>query len=56
MEDKILELKKQLDLLLEDYAVDKVEKDSGGKRRSSKANLTENIFHRHIEKLFLDKD
>ncbi len=48
MEEKILELKKELDLLLENYAVDKVEKDSGGKRRSSKAILTQDIYGKII--------
>ena len=36
MEEKILELKRELDLILSNYAVDQVAKESGGQRRASK--------------------
>ena len=49
MDDKISELKKQLDLILENYAVDKVKSDSGGNRRSKKGILTKDIYSKIIQ-------
>ena len=49
MDDKISELKKQLDLILENYAVDKVKNDSGGNRRSKKGILTKDIYLKIIQ-------
>jgi len=48
MEEKILELKRELDLILTDYSVDKVGSDTGGKRRASKGILTRNIYSKII--------
>ena len=48
MEEKILELKKELDSILENYAVDKVLSDTGGSRRASKSILTRDIYKKII--------
>ena len=48
MEEKILELKKELDSILKNYAVDKVLSDTGGSRRASKSILTRNIYKKII--------
>ena len=49
MEEKILKLKRELDLILSNYAVDKNEIDSGGKRRAKKGILTRNIYGKIIK-------
>ena len=49
MEEKILELKRELDLILYDYAVDQVAKESGGSRRASKGILTRKIYEKIIK-------
>ena len=48
MEEKILELKKELDSILKNYAVDKVLSDTGGSRRASKSILTRDIYKKII--------
>ena len=49
MEEKILELKRELDLILSNYAVDQVAKESGGSRRASKGILTRKIYEKIIK-------
>jgi len=49
MEEKILELKRELDLILSNYAVDQVAKESGGRRRASKGILTRLIYEKIIK-------
>ena len=49
MEEKILELKRELDLILSNYAVDQVAKESGGQRRASKGILTRIIYEKIIK-------
>lgn len=48
MEEKILKLKRELDLILSNYAVDQVVKESGGQRRASKGILTRKIYEKII--------